>query len=300
MAENRLAIIPLNYNNKISERDYTVLINTIHKTASQQSKIKVMAIADVNSKLKQVYTNNLSLKNAADARKIGKILNASLLVFGETGLTPANRKKKERAYYYLNLYLFDVNSGMIINKLFWELPYENNLLVFTENATLKLLGVRPEYFPIDIRIFSDRKSPYLTEKYFDLDLRNYLSKLHLPSTAEIDYVALRIYEKKDVSTSGCIGCATLIGWIFLPFYETKTRVELEIGLHYLANGIIQDKVYKRSLDKKESFHLMNNSETMYKNTIIDYNRVKCIIMENITSNPNLFEQAAKPVDGNII
>ncbi len=222
-----------------------------------------------------------------DTIPIGQYLGVSKLIYGDAGLF--NQK------LFINVYLVDIKNQSVLNQVNWNIPVSANPFNFAEITANRLLWENRSIYPNNAVVISNRKSQGLfNSAYYERDLVKFFTALNFPKSTEIIEVSANIRENKDVSAFGCIGCVTLVGWIILPFYKTKSEVSITVKLRYLDDfNNFKEIIVTKELKDSENYHMLRKEFISFNITGKVYSRVKDELKQDILGRKDLFIERIK-------
>jgi len=282
-----VAIIPFFKDKNVKERDYIAFYKQFYKTVNNQYHINLLPQESV---IKTIGKTNFKNKNysAKEVLEIARKLKVDKIIYGISGVHSFYKYNQYNERLYCNIAVIDVNQQVVVNKINWNVSTNRNIMSFAESAAKRLLWLTPNIYPIKTSIISNRKRLRLSRSYFSSDLRRYFSTLNFPETTEIHEIDLKIAEKNELAPTGLLGCVTLVGWIFLPFYQTDAKIQITVEVKYLSRKGIKKKKFFDEFYANEHFHLMRDEKTRFGNTDVGYKKVKRTIYQQIKESQELF------------
>ncbi len=257
----KLAVLPFSQKQGISDRDYKHIFKAFLDKVSGFPQFEVMDLKKIFSIFKEHEIDQKDFKSLQDISRIGKLLEVDLLIIGNLGLKNSNN----HTVYTIELLLMDVKRNITLNHLSWTYNVSGNILHLAESAALKLLWLNRDLYPLSVNLYSDRKKKTPLPSMRKL-IRYKIKNFKLNKYCEVVAVDAIINEKKGISTLGCIGCITLVGWLFLPSDEIKTHVEVNIKVQYLTKQGIKNRSFYKSYKKTESFNIFRSENKKFANT----------------------------------
>ncbi|MBI3395702.1 MAG: hypothetical protein HY042_07705, partial [Spirochaetia bacterium] len=235
---------------------------------------------------------------------LGKKNSADWIVFGtltakNTQLLQYNIRSLE-----LDLMLGRTRDGAVVNKLHWSMVLWNaqqwpaDLEGMTRSAVTRVIWRGPDLYPVNVVVNSTRKRDYAAEQNQVRKLaRDELRAMQFPGGTEVESVNVNVRENKSVAPTGIIGCITLVGWIFLPYYQVETNVDVTVRVHVLEGKELKNYEYKRDAKDSSYYHLFtwdsgsrDLTDKMLKSLIAD-------IKTQLKAEPALFIQRPGVLDG---
>lgn len=286
-AAERIAIIPFPNATGMNERDYKAVYETFRNKVSENKNYELLSHDETLSGINEAELNKKKITTHLDTIPIGQYLGVSKIIYGDVGLS--NQK------LYLNVSLVDIKTQSVLNQVIWNIPVSANPFSFAEITANKLLWTDRDIYPNRAVVISNRKNlAAFNSSYYEKDMVKFLSSLNFPKSTEIIEVSTNIRENKDLSVFGCIGCVTLVGWVILPYFETKSEVSINIKLRYLDDfNNFKEVIISREFKDSSHYHLLRKEITSFSITGKVYARVKDEIKKDIMSRSELFVERVK-------
>jgi hypothetical protein len=286
---NKMAIIPFYRDFSIQDEEYNGTFNSFYKIASENTKYEILNNNTIIDKLKEIAPNNDFRDPSSDINyyiNIGENLGVDYLVIGQAGLRFGDGKK-----YFLSVYLIDVKKRYIKNELFWNTGFNSNILQFSRNAAYKLFQINKNIFPFKIKRITNNQENIKTDNYYKEDIFKSLSNIDFPENTELSYINIEINEKRESSAIGCIGCITIIGTFFLPYYKTTSNISIQIEFQYLTSDGIRTKTFNKQVSDEKYYKL--TEDNYYTITDNLYNETMKQLLNEIKSDKQLFDNSYK-------
>ncbi len=238
----------------------------------------------------------------ADVYDLAREKDVDLVVFGSVG---ADRPRDQGGIRTVGIKveIASVAQRRTFNKIAWSVshigPPEDRIANLATLAAQKLIWQASEAFPVRVN-FADSSRDFIPRNRQDVDaykqrMRAAVRDLELPAGVEIDSVVVNVREKREVSGAGLVGCLTLIGWMFVPYYNVDTGVDLLVRLKYLnKDGVVYTEFADANNDS-ESYHFTADAGDYEAQTLRILDGVWQSTAETITADRSLFRDRSKIV-----
>lgn len=286
-AAEKIAIIPFPNATGMSDRDYKAVYETFRNKVSQIKEYELLSHDETKRMITEAELDKKKITTYLDTIPIGQYLEVTKVIYGDAGLS--NQK------LYINVSIVDIKNQSVLNQVFWNIPVSSNPFNFAEITADKLFWLNRNIYPNTAVVITNRKNNGIfNSTYYEKDIVNFLSAFNFPKSTEIIEVSTNIKENKDLSAFGCIGCITLVGWIILPYYKTKSEVNIQVKLRYLDDfNNFKEIIIDKRLNDSAHYHMLRKEITSFNITGIVYNRVKDGIKQDILNRKEIFTERIK-------
>lgn len=269
----RLALFPFVRGENVTDFEYEQISAAFHLALSRSKDFQIVPRFELGRMLQAAEEAGESFRTPEPIYKLAEANNIDLMVFGSVG---AEIRYQHRGVDLrsvgLKVEIVNVPRKQVFNTVAWSTDHlsgENiqegeKIADLSTMAAGKLTWRAPGVFPI--RVVFDARSREIIPREFDADeayktrVRDRLQKLPLPPGVEIDSALVNVREKRELSTLGAVGCLTLVGWLFVPFYEIDYSLDILVRVKFLEERGVEYREFADAGNRRESYHVLTGVE----------------------------------------
>jgi hypothetical protein len=195
---------------------------------------------------------NLAKNNQIDYVILGTVVAAEVPV--------ANFFVRTRT---MDLRLYRTSDRAIINQVSWvnsAFP-QNTALAQAGLENLGRLAIRKilwrsQFYPVNIFATGDRLFGLRERAQLQGTVMRAMGSLKLLPGVEIDSVNVNIRENRQVAPTAILGCLTVVGWLFLPYWTVTTTEEVVVHVKAFGGTALDTYNYNTTLSDVSHYRLL--------------------------------------------
>ncbi|MEQ9365409.1 MAG: hypothetical protein RIF32_14275 [Leptospirales bacterium] len=302
----RLALFPFVRGKNVSDFEYEQISAAFHLALSRSSDFQIVPRFELGRLLHTAEEAGETFDSPERIYALAAAHNIDLLVFGSVGAEiQLQHRGVDLRSVGLKVEIVNVPRKQVFNTVAWSTQHlsgENiqegeKIADLSTMAAGKLTWGSPGLFPI--RVVFDSSSREIIPRTFDSDepykarVRGRLDELKLPRGVEVDSVLVNIREKRELSTFGAVGCVTLVGWLFVPFYEVDYGLDILARVKFLGERGVEYREFADAGNDTESFHISAGADKYERRTLEMLDEVTEGVYASIRGDARLFQDRSE-------
>ncbi|MCR9142518.1 MAG: hypothetical protein NXI24_09720 [bacterium] len=298
----RLALFPFVRGKNVSDFEYEQISAAFHLSLSRAQDFQIVPRFELGRILNAAEEAGETFESPEPIYALAAANNIDLLVFGSVGAeVRLQHRGVDLRSVGLKVEIVNVPRKQVFNTVAWSTSHLHGQNIqegekIADLATMtagKLTWRSPDFFPI--RVVFDASSREIIPRSFDADeayktrVRERLDKLSLPVGVEMDSVLVNVREKREISTLGAVGCVTLVGWLFVPFYEIDYDLDILARVKYIDESGVEYREFADAGHESENFHFTADAEKYEQPTLKLLGLVTEQIYDSIRGDRRLFQ-----------
>ncbi len=266
----RLMLLPFVKDDVITDFEYEQVSSAFHLAVSRRREFDVVSRLELIRILQKTEDEEgPSLDKPDSLYDLAEEHDVDLLIFGAVGaLQNFELRGMSLRTVGIKVEIASVERRQVFNQVAWSTSHVtgggtqqgDRIALLSGLAANKLMWLAPDFYPVNVSFDSFVQHKPEDYELYKNRVRGKLNELKLPPGSEIDLVEVQVRERQELAPTGVVGCLTLVGWLFLPYYEVSHDVNLQIRLKTVSANGVQFDEFNSVANSSELYHISASDE----------------------------------------
>lgn len=296
----RLMLLPFVKDDTITDFEYEQVSSAFHLAVSRRREFDVISRLELIRILQKTEGEESPTLNQPDRLyDLAEAHDVDLLIFGAVGAVQNfELRGMSLRTVGLKVEIASVERRQVFNQVAWSTSHitggggaqqGDRIAMLSGLAANKLMWLAPDFYPVNVGFDSFVKRKADDYEFYKNRVRAKLNELKLPAGSEIDLVEVQVRERQSVAPSGVVGCLTLVGWLFLPYYDVSQDVTVQVRLKTVSEKGIQFDEFNTVEKSSELYHFSASDEKKTRPSIDLLDKNLLDVLVRVRKNRSVFE-----------